>query len=241
MRILDEGPGIPPTPAGASSSSIGSTASTRRAPARPAAAASASRSCGEIARAHGGRVWTEPGPHGGSLFTLAVPGAPDAESPTARRRATGWTEPMTAAVEAEGSLALTRCRRVRAAARSSTGTARTTRPTGGCPRSAAVPGPAVCLRGAWRPSAPAAAGRTGRGPRARPRSHRTAGTVRPVTARKLPPPTMSTVVPHGVERTRSTQPPLPLEPPVFRAPAGTLACACFQSFATRCSSGAAPR
>jgi signal transduction histidine kinase len=30
----------------------------------------------EIAAAHGGRVWTEPAPEGGSVFILAVPAAP---------------------------------------------------------------------------------------------------------------------------------------------------------------------
>jgi signal transduction histidine kinase len=32
----------------------------------------------EIASAHGGRVWTEPGPECGSLFTLALPRAANA-------------------------------------------------------------------------------------------------------------------------------------------------------------------
>jgi heavy metal sensor kinase len=42
--------------------------------------------CREVARAHGGRVWVEPGPDGGSRFVLALPLASRQSLPTANRR-----------------------------------------------------------------------------------------------------------------------------------------------------------
>jgi heavy metal sensor kinase len=73
VEVLDEGPGIP---AGARERVFDRF--TRLDASRTRATGGAGIGLSlvqEIARVHGGRAWTEPGPQGGSRFTLAVPRA----------------------------------------------------------------------------------------------------------------------------------------------------------------------
>jgi heavy metal sensor kinase len=73
VQVLDEGPGIPPEDRERVFERFHRLDPSRtRATGGTGIGLSIVR---EIARAHDGRVWAEPGPHGGSRFTIAVPGA----------------------------------------------------------------------------------------------------------------------------------------------------------------------
>ena len=49
----------------------------------------------EVARAHGGRAWVEPGPSGGSTFSLAIPVVATEEPPGTKPAVDGAQEPTT--------------------------------------------------------------------------------------------------------------------------------------------------
>jgi signal transduction histidine kinase len=73
VEVLDQGPGIPPDARERVFDRFARLdASRTRATGGAGIGLSLVR---EVARAHGGRAWTEPGPHGGSRFSLAVPRA----------------------------------------------------------------------------------------------------------------------------------------------------------------------
>jgi heavy metal sensor kinase len=79
VRVLDEGPGIPPEDRERVFDRFQRLdASRTRATGGSGIGLSIVR---VVAGAHGGRAWTEPGPHGGSLFVLALPRAPAEASP----------------------------------------------------------------------------------------------------------------------------------------------------------------
>jgi signal transduction histidine kinase len=72
VTVLDEGPGIP-----ADAREAVFDRFRRLDPSRTRATGGSGIGLSivrEIALAHGGRAWTEPGPRGGSLFVLALPG-----------------------------------------------------------------------------------------------------------------------------------------------------------------------
>jgi heavy metal sensor kinase len=83
VSVLDEGPGIPAEAREAVFDRFQRLDSSRtRATGGSGIGLSIVR---EIAWAHGGRVWTEPGPTGGSRFVLALPGASPGEAHDAER------------------------------------------------------------------------------------------------------------------------------------------------------------
>jgi heavy metal sensor kinase len=81
VTVVDEGPGIPPDAREAVFDRFHRLdASRTRATGGSGIGLSIVR---EIAAAHGGRVWTEPGPDGGSRFVLALPGSAPLQAPAA--------------------------------------------------------------------------------------------------------------------------------------------------------------